>query len=247
METSLTAKRTRRRLSEGSAIIIAAFIGATVPFFLSRSRLETARGDTARSEEVVATQAKQIDALATATRQNEMTIAELRRKLDEAAQRHTTTTGPHDLVTNSTLRDVAPISKSPSTQQLAVLGSREEKGFGIAFHGCSRSDHTITCRMTVSNSGPERSLDLWADPIYAHTSRAFDDTGKERRASEAEIGGDVSPIAPARVTIPSGATVAALVRFRNVPPEAQTFSVLQIAFAGSVTFRVEFRNVRIAA
>lgn len=87
MEATAKAKRTRRRLSQASAIIIAAVIGAAVTLFVSRNRVESARGDTARSEEIVEAQSKQIEALVAATKQNEATIAELRRRVDEKEQR----------------------------------------------------------------------------------------------------------------------------------------------------------------
>jgi len=105
--------RARRRISQAAAIILAAIIGAITTIIVSRRQAERRDDDIAEIRRTIQVQAARIDTLNAAERQKDATIDDLRRQLDAARQRATSTA--------PTVPNTSPPANTPSVKRIELV------------------------------------------------------------------------------------------------------------------------------
>lgn len=141
---------------------------------------------------------------------------------------------------------VAVALTSDDQLNLPVIQTERDLEYTFGLQGCARTGSSTTCYVRVSNEGPERRLEVYANPNRSFTTRMIDQFGKQRYAEVAVIAG-VEGEDPA-VDIPTGVSVPALVRVKDVPPDVSKFAVLDLAFKSPDRLyerKVTFRDVTI--
>jgi hypothetical protein len=120
--------------------------------------------------------------------------------------------------------------------------SQEEDGFAFSRPLCDRAGLVVTCQFKITNMGAARRMRPHARPDLFHNSRALTDQGPLINANGAVLAGVEGPMP--ELNVPSRVTIPASVKFRDVPPEVRTFTVLTIGFEINIDdHEVEFRDV----
>lgn len=139
----------------------------------------------------------------------------------------------------------------PASQQPAAVSDRRPPGlprppvqqvgsFAVALDGCNAAGTTVTCYFTVTNTGAERKLF-----VYAYGSKLIDSVG--RRVVSRAVGlNDVQGANAQLVTFPND-TVKGWVRFTDAQPTSRKNASLSLHFFSSPpgSFDVEFNDVRL--
>jgi|ERR1051325_142572 hypothetical protein len=136
-------------------------------------------------------------------------------------------------------------SKNTVTPSPSGMETQEVEGFAFSRPECVRASLLVTCKFKVTNTGGARRLRPHARPDLFHNSRALTDQGPLVQSDGAVLAGVEGPLP--ELDVPSRVTIPASVKFRDVPPDVATFTVLTIGFEINIDdHEVEFRDVQIA-
>jgi hypothetical protein len=157
------------------------------------------------------------------------------------------------------LADSIAGATAPTTSPGVKNARVQESDFIIDLKGCSLTDRTVQCRLSITNNGEDRTLSiaLFAKHGYHRgetdfekgtKTRIFDDFNNEAFASDVRLSNAASdrdqPVVSA--TLIQGRPAEAIIRFQGLSSKATTVTRLDIACSEGnkhAQFVATFRNI----
>lgn len=135
-----------------------------------------------------------------------------------------------------------PASESNTAKPLPTLMKAEEHSVVFNLQQCRKSGTSITCDLTLTNTGQDRRFRL-----SSYRSKLFDELGNGYKGANAQVAnqkGD-SP----EIGFIGGVTTRAQMTFENIEPNAAKITLLEFNFmvGDDYDLSVKFRNVPLIA
>jgi len=118
----------------------------------------------------------------------------------------------------------------------------EVKGVMVELEGCNKSGAAIVCKLFVTSSNDDKTLNVVANNSNAGApSRMIDESGEEFLSTQVSIGAKSGGYI--RHTFVSGIPTKMLLRFEKTSASTSALKLLELAIAGSTA---QFRNVTLS-
>jgi TolB-like protein len=129
---------------------------------------------------------------------------------------------------------VAPMAPAPmraQTQSAQMQNVFSADQLQFVFHACERSGGSITCDLTITNTGDDRELYLWVGRCFNAKPRLIDNLGREQLANEVILGSQRSVCGLMSAMLVRGVSTRVELQFDRVPSDSNSIARLDIEYS----------------